>query len=363
MWLLGKALQNVISKNLGKFVTITFVSNEVFGYDSVFGARLDSDLKVNIKTFDAVLDYTSKNIRDKNDYNYIVKVLEALAYANDLLFFTDKNPKFEELRLLRDIRGRLGILKKFEGWHGDLPNMGELVSFLGISRNLIDALMLTVGTQTSIYRVFNADELKIIARNLKRKLAPIDPIAYKDLLSRIKAYDSGIRRDELKRKFPTLSSFKEYSFTSIHGDVESQLPSNWDKIKTRALSVFYSEQGLHKKDDGKYYAFDSFTGRVYTADLIQGKPPAGWQLHHIDHDETNNNINNLLWTVKEVDSLTGGTGHRTTFSSDKERREYIAQGIMTKLSFKYGFAPRFWTLERQAYFNYILFRHPRSFII
>jgi hypothetical protein len=136
-------------------------------------------------------------------------------------------------------------------------------------------------------------------------------------------------------------------------------------MKTRlSKSLFYSEQGEHvsyeRRSDGTSYpvsyVFDAFTGRVYKKDI------RGWELHHIDFDETNNDFDNFLWVMKLRDPDTGISSHQTRFSSEFDHREYIAIGRMIKIAFKHGYAPKSWSSERQAYYYEILREQQRRFI-
>ena len=158
--------------------------------------------------------------------------------------------------------------------------------------------------------------------------------------------------------------WQEYKYKAIHGDIDSSLPSNWPRLREKAKSLFYTQQGEHtiyeiRQDGTKYaatYVFDAFTGRIYQKDAD------GWQLHHVDHDENNNEWDNFLWVMKLKDPDTGESSHRTVFATDQERREYIALGKMIKIAFKYGYAPRIWSYSRQAYYYEILRKYPRRFI-
>ena len=96
--------------------------------------------------------------------------------------------------------------------------------------------------------------------------------------------------------------------------------------------------------------------------MLYKKDTKGWILHHIDFDEFNNEWDNFLWVMQLKDPETGETSHKTVFSSDIDKKEYIALGRMIKSSFKYSHAPRIWSPDRQAYYYDVLRKQPRRFI-
>ncbi len=359
MWLLGKALQQVISNNFGEYISLTSVSSKVFGYGHVFGTGLKTNLKSDKKTFETVRDYIEKkdnkgnNIFDKKDINYINSILEALAYAKDVIFYTEKNPKKVEMELIRLMSEKLGVLKISEGWKYDKPNMKELAKFFGVSKSLFRSIRYYgYDDKSSIYRVFSQDDLDLFAERIKLKLAPVDPAGAKEILVTLGAYDPVARRAELIRQFPTLESKNQYEDKSIYGDSASNYPPKWNRKSWKArmkLSLAYS-QGLHSLN-GKEYFFDGFTGELVLLD------DPNVEIHHIGFHKSDSTFNDLVLAKK-------GSTHRTKFANTEagkaEKLEYIANGKIVKLALNRGQAPRIWSLESQAHFKQILRSRPRS---
>ena len=219
-------------------------------------------------------------------------------------------------------------------------------------------------SESRIHNVFFEEDLNKISNKLKSKLLPVDKAGCQELLIDLGKSDSDARQAELRRFFPTYKDGQGYDDKAILGDDASIRPTNWQSLRNRAKSLFYSEQGEHihyeKRSDGKSYpvsyVFDAFTGRVYE------KNTDGWELHHIDFDKTHNDFDNFLWVMKLKDPDTGRSSHQTIFSSAFDHKEYIAIGRMIKIAFRYGYAPRSWSYERQAYYYEVLREQQRRFI-
>jgi hypothetical protein len=71
---------------------------------------------------------------------------------------------------------------------------------------------------------------------------------------------------------------------------------------------------------------------------------------------------NFLWVMALKDPVTGQSSHKKRFSSEQEKKAYIAEGMMIKIAFKYGYAPRSWDYETQAYYYETIRKEPRRFI-
>jgi len=359
-WIFFKELQNIFSKRNGKFIHISDIGLKLCGDAAVLRRYSSGGRSMGINFMERIMDFCNKYLDNEQDIQYINSLLDAISvFDNQIMKVSSDNPKYDEYCLTKAISKSLAPLSESEGWSSDTPNYEELNMFFGVDfKSILSTL------KNRFYRVFSQKKLEKIRKKLVSKLAPIDPSGCTDLLNILGYYEPSVRRDELHELFPTFDTWIEFKYKSIHGDKDSSLPSKWQNIRRSSKELFYYHQGmfsaysLDDKGERKQsrFAFDAFTGNVYNVDS------KGWELHHIDFNETNNIPDNFLWVMKLIDPDTLQTSHKTVFSNDQEKREYIALGMMIKTAFKHGYAPRCWSNERQAYYYEIIKNKPRRFI-
>ena len=261
------------------------------------------------------------------------------------------HPKAIERALIQKIVQKLSVLKKSENWNRDTPSLVELSTFFAIPRHTFDSVVFT--SNNMLYRVFTPLELQAIAQTLKLTLGPVDSKACTELLLEIGNYDPIQRVADIKKQFPTWTSWVNYEYTAIHGDSALKYPSKWGNPSwkgTMREKLAWSQGGYYVKGD--LHFFDGISGKVLKID------DPNLEIHHIDFNKDDSSFNNLLLIHKD--------SHITRFAQtpqgEAQKREYISLGKMLKLAFIYGFPPRSWSSIIQAEFITSLNSQARRFI-
>lgn len=352
MWFIGKSIQQIYSKEKDKFVSLNFISSQIFQDEHAFSGELGRGSAR--MPYDKIKSFCMNNLAEQSHIDYFKKLLDALATANDLIYLTENNPKNVELSLIQKIAEKIKPLSQTYGWRDEIPNWKELEAFFGFSRN--NLWKKTHVMKKTLYRIFSENDLAKFSDRLSQELAPLDPASCRELLIEIGSYDIAARKEELKYLFPSYDSWILYEYKKIHGDVDSVHLKDWQKKREGILgaSVAYLQDF---KVNGIDYRFDAITGYMYRIDETYissgGRSISAWILHHIDHDKNNNHPNNLLWV--RYDS-------HVTNLNDAELREWIALGKMIKSSLVFGQAPKNWAHENQVSFYNLILSQPRCFI-
>jgi hypothetical protein len=213
IWLLGKALQQVLSSEEGKFLSLNNIGDKVLHDEHAFTFRYDSSRQMNRLTYQRITDFCKENLQNSDNIKYIDEMIEALSYAHGDIIFTSSNPKTIELALIQKISDKLTILKSTEHWRGDTPNFYELADLFGKSLNWIFSK--THMSESRIHNVFFEKDLNLISKVLKSKLLPVDKTGCQELLLELGKYDPDARQAELRKLFPTYKDWQGYEDKAI----------------------------------------------------------------------------------------------------------------------------------------------------
>ena len=353
-WILVKALQRVISDERNKYISLTELAKEVFRHDHAFGFakeiesitnNLRGSLPKTFPTIQRIIDYCKNKINDYTKRQYMYGLIEAVAYASDMIIITPDNPKNTEVKLLGVIRDTLIDCKVF----GDSITATDINNYFGVKLTAF-----YFGSYDYFLKTYTDNQLIKITEKTRQVLMKINSKSANKLLLELSKYIPSRRATELLRMAPNEIVYNNLLSRISEGDSSTLHDPNWasmkDGILGKQVAIAQSFSRVETDQNGRKitveYMFDGYTGKIYPVDATYSSGRTIWELHHIDHDKTNNNPYNLIWVVKTKDPATSKSSHQTTLAGAK-LRQYIAEMRLIKIALKYGYPPKLWGLEQQ----------------